>query len=193
MADDTEMNAIRERVLPQNQLTLPSFRSTPISKFNRSQALLSLVFPSLFPRGDAEFTLPRFRNVKYSEYVKHLLKYKDGRFARHPRFRYVVFNTLMRRQVNTRAGFYVRRRADQEPDSLTLEDLRVAFDENSPESEALLNSITRFSGSMRGTRPFWVGRRQQLDAFVKNLNSLHLFVTLSAADHHWDDLMRRML
>ena len=36
MADDTEMNAIREQVLPQNQLTLPSFRSTPISEFNRS-------------------------------------------------------------------------------------------------------------------------------------------------------------
>ncbi|OXV10061.1 hypothetical protein Egran_02176 [Elaphomyces granulatus] len=33
---------------------------------------------------------------------------------------------------------------------------------------------------------------RQLDAFVKNLKSPHLFVTLSAADHHWDDLMQRM-
>ena len=77
-------------------LTAPPMRSTPLSEFNRSQALLSLAFPTLFPNGDAEYITPRIRNVPYPDYIQHLMKYQDGRFARHPRFRYVVFNTIMR-------------------------------------------------------------------------------------------------
>ena len=67
---------------------------------------------------------------------------------------------------------------------MTIDDFGTAFEDNSPESEALLNSITRFSGSLRGTRPFWGGKRRQLEAFVKNLGSPHLFITLSPADFH---------
>ncbi|QSS66645.1 hypothetical protein I7I51_02834 [Histoplasma capsulatum] len=33
-------------------------------------------------------------------------------------------------------------------------------------------------------------KRQQLQEYVENLQSPHLFLTLSAADYHWDDLMR---
>jgi hypothetical protein len=194
LAHDTEIEEIRQQIQPLcTYLSLPSFRRTPISEFNRSQPLLSWAFPTLYHRGQAEYTLPRERTVAFPEYVKHLIKYKDGRFARHPRFRYVVFNTIMRRQVNTRAGFFVRNRDDEEPTStMSIDDFRTAFEDDSAESEALINSITRFSGSLRGTRPFWGGKRRQLEAFVKNLGSPHLFVTLSPADLHWDDLMQRM-
>lgn len=43
---------------PREHLDLPSFRATPLEEFNRSQALLSLAFPSLYPRGAAEFVAP---------------------------------------------------------------------------------------------------------------------------------------
>src|SRR2546429_600446 len=125
---------------------MPSFRTTPISEFNRSQALLSWAFPTLFPRGDAEFVTPRLRDIPYPMFAKHSLLYKDGRFAQHPRFRYVVFNTIMRKQVNTCSGFFVRKTGAVD---YTLEDLRRAFNDDSVEAQSIINSITRFAGSLR--------------------------------------------
>jgi Helitron helicase-like domain at N-terminus len=169
---------------------MPSFRTTPISKFNRTQPLLSWAFPTLFPRRDAEYTLPRPRSVSYGDYVDHLLKYHDGRFARHPRFRFVVFNTMMRRKVSTQAVFFVKKHINASHNStVTADDLRVAFEEDTPESKKLLSHITSWSCEPEGTRPFWLQKRRGLTACVKNLESPHLFATHSAADLHWDDLM----
>ncbi|KAG4268366.1 hypothetical protein FPRO04_12472 [Fusarium proliferatum] len=68
------------------QLEMPHIRSTPLNEFNRSQALLSLAFPTLFPTGEGDFVEPRQRSVTYSDYIERLMKFHDGRFARHPRF-----------------------------------------------------------------------------------------------------------
>ncbi|PKK59239.1 hypothetical protein RhiirC2_762864, partial [Rhizophagus irregularis] len=38
---------------------------------------------------------------KPTEYFKHLLVYKDGRFARHRRWRYFALNSLMRRRASS--------------------------------------------------------------------------------------------
>ncbi|EED13560.1 hypothetical protein TSTA_098170 [Talaromyces stipitatus ATCC 10500] len=195
IAQEDEMTAIRQQLRPQlpqqRHIEMPPFRSTPIAEFTRTQPLLSWAFPTLFPRGEAEFILPRQRSVRFDDYVKHLMKFDDGRFARHPRFRYVVFNTMMRQQANKKAGFFVKQRiaGGQE---VTAEQLRAAFEEDTPEGEALVNSISRRSGMLRGTRPFWTNKLQQLKAMVHNIGPAHLFLTLSAADLHWDDLMWHM-
>ncbi|KAH0826840.1 hypothetical protein AYO21_07253 [Fonsecaea monophora] len=189
LAREEEIEGLRRQVVQRRHLTLPPMRATPLSEFNTTQPMLSWAFPTLFPYGIAEFVTPRLRSITYTDYVKHLLKYQDGRFAKHPRFRYVVFNTIMRKQVNTRSSFFVKKTDREE---MTIDDLRAAFDDNTAEAQALLNSITRHADSLRGTRPFWAGRRRQLEAFVKNLGSPHLFVTLSAADYHWHDLMKHL-
>jgi hypothetical protein len=79
---------------------MPEIHSTPLSEFNRSQALLSLTFPSLYPEGKGEFVMPRQRSIDYDVYLRHAMRWRDGRFARHPRFRFVAFNTLVRRQIS---------------------------------------------------------------------------------------------
>ncbi|CZR49932.1 uncharacterized protein FPRO_16137 [Fusarium proliferatum ET1] len=73
-----------------SELEMPHIRSTPLNEFNRSQALLSLAFPTLFPTGEGDFIEPRQRSVTYSDYIERLMKFHDGRFARHPRFPYVA-------------------------------------------------------------------------------------------------------
>lgn len=79
------------------------------SGFNGTQPLLSWAFSTLFPRGEAEFTLPHQQNITFPVHVhQRLMKFHDGCFACHPRFHYVAFNTMMRHQSNTRAGFDVR-------------------------------------------------------------------------------------
>jgi hypothetical protein len=76
---------------------------------------------------EADFITPRQRSITYDRCIKHAWKYHDGRFARHPRFRYVVFNTLMRMQVNTRSTFFIRKGGGQSA-PVDIQQLRAAFD-----------------------------------------------------------------
>lgn len=60
LAEHSELEQLqRDAGVPH--LTQPGFRSTPLSEFNRSQPLLSLAFPTLFPDGNAGFVTPRVR------------------------------------------------------------------------------------------------------------------------------------
>jgi glycyl-tRNA synthetase alpha subunit len=57
------------------------------------------VFPTLFPYSKADFNILRSRTVTLAAYAKHMLKYQDGRFGRHPLFHYYVFNRIIREQA----------------------------------------------------------------------------------------------
>ena len=57
---------------------------------------MSCAFPKLYPTGAADFTAPRLRPVTIGFYFKHLMKFHDGQFAKHPRYRYFALNTEMR-------------------------------------------------------------------------------------------------
>lgn len=78
-------------------LSMGSIRRTPMAEFNTRERCLSLAFPPLYPTGQAEFVEPRLREISYPSYVKLMMCYRDRRFARHPRFRYAAFNTVLRR------------------------------------------------------------------------------------------------
>jgi hypothetical protein len=143
-----EIDRIREGFADKRSSSRGSSTSsnTSLNDFNRTQPLLSLTFPTLFPCGEAEFLHPRLRSIRYVDYVRHLIRYEDGRFARHHRFRFVVFNTIMRRSINTHSSFFVRK---MHPKDISLEDLRTAFEDDSSEAEAIPSSITRFAGAPR--------------------------------------------
>jgi ATP-dependent DNA helicase PIF1 len=61
-----------------------------------------------------------------------------------------------------------------------------------PEAQALINSITRHAVSIRGTRPFWNRKRQDLEAYAYNLGCPGAFITFSPADLHWRSLYQHM-
>ncbi|CVL09016.1 uncharacterized protein FMAN_14288 [Fusarium mangiferae] len=169
---------------------MPNMHSTSLNEFNRSQALLSLAFPALFPTGQGDFVEPRQRGIKYGDYIERLMKFHDGRFPRRPRFPYVAFDTLMRQQVNQRSSFFIKK--DGRRTEVDIAHLRAAFDSDTPEAKSLLNSIIRCSSSLRGTRPFWGGRRHQLEAYVHGLGCPGIFLTFSAAYLHWESLQLHM-
>ncbi|KAM4067850.1 hypothetical protein HRG_012411 [Hirsutella rhossiliensis] len=108
-------------------MPLPSIRRTPIDEFNRSQPLLSLAFPTLYPDGKADFVEPRLRSITYQDYLAHAMRWHDGRFARHKTWPFVALNTMLQEAM---AG----------PDE--------------PEAQALIQSITRQAAVIRGTRPY---------------------------------------
>lgn len=89
-------------------LTWPDVEERLLTEWLDTQPILSLAFPSLYPRGLGEIKQSRDRHVSYRDHAIHLMKYKDGRFAQHPRWRYVVFNTEMRMQTKNSARFFLK-------------------------------------------------------------------------------------
>ena len=69
-------------------LTQPHIGTQPYFELDTRLKLFVKAFPLLFPSGQADYhEMNRPYKVKFHEWVEHLMKYDDGRFARHPRFR----------------------------------------------------------------------------------------------------------
>jgi len=61
--------------------------------------ILSSAFSTLFSTSKADFALSQSHSIKLSDYVKHLLKYKNSWFYWHFCFWYYIFNHIMRDQM----------------------------------------------------------------------------------------------
>lgn len=170
---------------PNFNLSVATFQQTPISE-RENIPILRMIFPTLFPRGEGEFHLPRENPLSFEDWIRHLLRYKDGRFATHSRFRYVVFNMLMRQRSSKQAS-WVCRNTNTDVDFEGLQELIRNGDD-----QGLVGRISRSAAQLRGTRPYWGKKRSELEAMIHNLSSPHLFFTFSAADIQWHDLQRHM-
>lgn len=90
-----------------NIIRWPEVCSTPVNEFT-TEGYMSRAFPTLYPTGAADFNAPRQRTVTCGNYFKHLMLYKDQRFAQHPRFRYFALNTEMRWRALQSGCIYVK-------------------------------------------------------------------------------------
>ena len=184
----TEQETIRQSINEQQPhqahptAPWPASSGTPINKFN-TEGYISCAFPTLFPTGAADFVAPRPNAVTIGNYFKHLLMYDDGRFARHPWFRYFSLNTEMRWHALQAGRIYVR----QHPldARLSVEELR---DMVGREGESFSNRVLHYAASLRGTRQYWFKQRSQLIAMVDTLGLPTIFFTHSAADLQWPEL-----
>eukprot|EP00919_Chromeraceae_sp_WS-2016_P033859 GHVR01080163.1.p1 GENE.GHVR01080163.1~~GHVR01080163.1.p1 ORF type:complete len:115 (+),score=4.62 GHVR01080163.1:250-594(+) len=87
-------------------LDMPTRGNDPIFPF-----LFAKAFPTLFPNGDGDFFAigdrSTVRHLSFTEWVHHLLQFKDGRFAKHPRFTYMAFNMQIRKRANQVPYIYI--------------------------------------------------------------------------------------
>ena len=109
----TEQNIIRQNISSRQHtdetertVQWPQVENTPINEF-KTKDYMTRAFPTLFPTGEADFAAPRVHKVTIGDCMKHLMMYKDGRFARHPRFRYFALNTEMRWGALQAGNIYV--------------------------------------------------------------------------------------
>ena len=86
----------------------PSIRSTPIDEIGKSERLFAMAFPTLFPIGVADWHQGRIRSLDLQDWGQHMLKFHDGRFATHPRFRFLLFNLLIRQRARSSARYFVK-------------------------------------------------------------------------------------
>ena len=86
---------------------------------------MSCEFPTLYPTGAADFNAPRKRQVTVGYFFKHMMLYRDGRFACHPRFHCFALNTEMRWCALQAGKIYIRQNPHDE--RLTVDELREMF------------------------------------------------------------------
>jgi hypothetical protein len=116
----SELDAIKTGV---QQLGLASFPDSPfvwpsqgpaLSEYSTTD-LFTMAFPSLFPFGKADFSTPRRQKLDLYEWAKHLMRYKDARFATHPRFRFFALNLIFRHRAMSRGPWQVSFRTRHRP------------------------------------------------------------------------------
>ena len=161
-------------------LNYPSTSSEPINEFN-SEGYIASAFPTLFPTGNADFLQPRIIPLTRNEYFKHLMEFKDGRFAKDPRFRFYALNTVMRHNAISMSNLCMR---DIKEKNCTVNRLREMIKNDS----SILGKIIVYSSSIKSSKGYWTKRCSELKNMVQQLGKPTIFFTLSAADYHWPDL-----
>ena len=121
---------------------LPLWHGLPVATPSAISPQRAVPSPSSSPPGAADFVAPRQHVVTAGNYFKHLMMYHDGRFARHPRFRYFALNTEMRWRALQSGRIYVR----QHPNDahLIADELR---DMVGREGEVFSNRVLHYASS----------------------------------------------
>ena len=168
----------------ENQCILnwPIIGESPINEFT-SEGYIAKAFPILFPTGDADLRSPRIHDVTPNQYFKFLMKYKDQRFAKNPRFRFFAMNSLMRWMALSNSKICIRRNHLMK-NVENVNDLRQIFQQNTN----AYKSVLAFNSNVRSTSSYWYFRSRELIDMVKHLGAPTIFITLSAADLYWSYL-----
>jgi hypothetical protein len=144
-----------------------------------------MAFPSLFPTGHAVHGQPQQKNIRIDQYALHLMRYHDNRFGSHPRFRYFLYNLIMRHHSQSSASMFVKQSQENNIPT-TIEALRSHL--QTLPANKLPEHVMRFGAHLRGTRAHWNSRRRELTEMITQLGCPTLFFTLSATDTKWPDL-----
>src|ERR1700722_833303 len=148
----TEVDLILNEISGRNpippSLPAPSIRLNPIDEASGKDRIFAMAFPTLYPTGRADFNTARLRKVDLNDYARHLMCFHDGSFGQHPRWRFLIFNILMRRKANSSARFYVSKQSGLK--DLSRDELGDAL----LADEGLLPQIVRQGSHLTGTRPF---------------------------------------
>jgi hypothetical protein len=123
----------------------PNIDGVPVNEFQTPE-YIACAFSTLYPTGAADLRSDHVRDVKPAEYFLHLLKYKDGRFARYTRWRYFALNSQMRWRALQEGKVYVRQSLSDR--CCTVEDLQNMLENDSH----MADNIVRFGEGLRGLR-----------------------------------------
>lgn len=120
-----------------------------------------------------------------SEWAEHLFWYDDGRFAKHPYFKFVVHNMIMRKPALERSTYIIEQKLGN--NHFTVADLKkriLNWD------KSVSQKILYFGVNLRGTTQYWGQRAEELRSLVqfkknegKGLPSF--FTTGSCAKFHF--------
>lgn len=167
----------------KSKLKWPSISNQPVNE-RQTPGFFPCAYPKLFPYGTADLNDDRLKDMKMANYIKHLMNYCDNRFASHLTFRFFVYNIWMRNTALQDGNVFVRN--NPEFQNMTVAQLKEKISEN----ENVMKQIMFQASNLKGSKAYWRTRANELQDMVEQLGLPTIFLTLSAADGHWEDLYR---
>lgn len=127
----------------------PEIDGVPINEF-QTLGYMARAFPTLYPYGLGDLRSIRARDINPAEYFKHMLWYKDGRFARHTRWRYFALNSMMRWRALQEGKVYVRQ--NLRDNQLEVKDIQEMIENG---DRQLADRIMRYGEGIRHVNSGW--------------------------------------
>ena len=122
----------------------PRINGNPVNEFQTS-GYIACAFLTLYPTGCADLHAEHLKDIKPAEYFKHLLQYKDGRFAHHARWRYFALNFQMCWRALQEGKVYVKQNLTDAQITVTDIQERISQGDN-----YMADKIMRFGVGLRG-------------------------------------------
>lgn len=125
-----------------------------------------------------------------ANWAEHFIWYHDGRFAKHPYFKFVIHNMIMRKRALEQSSFIIKQKlGDQQ---FTITELKKLIENG---DTSVCQKILYFGGNLRGTTQYWEQRGKELRALVQyKINEgtglTSFFTTGSCAEFHFKPLKR---
>ena len=169
--------------VPPPEFTLPQNRNTPVNAFSEKN-LEVLAWPWLYPDAKNGFGEPREVRITEADYFQNRILHSDGRWARCIPYVLWACSMLMKYKINNCVSTALRMR--KRGVRLTAGDL----EEDNPDVREAKFS---FMHDIRGTSAYWARSRSDLLTLLRTLGVPSFFITLSADDCNWPDLMKVLL
>ena len=193
------MDLLLEDNAPHRQVhQLQRVTASPLSVFQDQHNLEVMAFPTLCPDGANGFGIERSVKISPLEYFQTRMLSVDTRWACHPAYIFWACNIVEALKLQSSISIALRMRSFGDSSSnrqedrrteniihLTAGQLRGRLD-NNPHLRENCYSFTR---DIRGTQAYWNSVKIQLYAMFRTLGPPTFFITLSADDHNWTDLM----
>jgi hypothetical protein len=192
-AHDALIRSLQEAAGNTNMSVLdwPQTSSKALSEFDDSMKLFTNAFPHLFPGGIGDANdRDRTTTVSIQDWAKHLLLYKDGRFAKDPIWCFFTYNYMQRRLNISSGNYFVDSHISNPPKS--LEELQNQLIDG---DSSFINKIMFYTKKVRGSDAYWRSKRSELYTWLNHHMAAgngapQLFKTLSCAEYFWPDMIR---
>ena len=173
-----------------NDNRLPWPPTGPALSEYSTRNLFTMAFPTLFPLSFADPSIDRPHKLELHEWVKHLLRYRDSRFATHPRFRFFVLNLIFRHRAMQHGKFLFSCNISHH--RMTIAQLKNSLSQHdSPQLAADIMHCFKLK-TVKATRPYWNMEGGKLRDMIAQIGTPTFFYTLSMADMSWPDLHKLM-
>lgn len=174
-------------------MPFPARDHIPADEYN-TPGIFAMAFPTLFPSGLGDWTrrqeAGKYHTIPLADWGRHLMRYGDGRFAKHKTFSYFLFNYLRRQQAAANVKVWLKSN-DNTRGVVDVGDLLEILHGNSND---LLKSCLSFQSTLRGTSSYWKAKHVELASLITYMQHKEspplVFFTFSAADMHWYEMAK---
>ena len=191
--DDNITNRLNEAYDPQNKsksIDFPYVGERAVNEYDKTSKLFCKAFPWLFPGGKGDIN--DYSEVKETvdQWMKRLLYYQDGRFAKDKMWAFFALNYAIRKKNCDSGAYFVNGFFDDGPQ--TLQELQECIRNG---DIGWINRLAYFSYHVKGSPGYWRFKRSEVYSWINHhIECGHgaptLFITLSCAEYHWKDIKR---